>query len=147
MKIAIAYQDGLVADASACTEYLIITLEDGEPAGKELLKASGSTATAVLTFLGMIQADVLICGALSVAMRNALEMLGLMLVPGVTGSAEEAAAKFIVGEVQGDPAILEICREDDPDDPLACMHDCSRCAGCGPVQVPLQAEANLPDVH
>lgn len=146
MKIAIAYQDGLVADASACTTYLIITTKDGAPSGKELRTAPGTSATAVLTFLSMIQAEVLICGALSVAMRNALEMLGLVLVPGVTGPAEEAAAKFIVGEKQGDPSILEVCREEDPDDPMNCMHDCSRCAGCGPVQVPLGAEEHMPKI-
>ena len=79
--------------------------------------------------------------------RNALEMLGVVLVPGVTGPAEEAAAKFLVGEKQGDPGILEICREEDPDDPMACMHDCSKCAGCGPIRVPEEAKKNLPDVH
>lgn len=146
MNIAIAYQDGQVADASACAEYLMITTEDGQPAGKELRTAPGTSSTAILTFLSMVQADVLICGALSVAMRNALEMLGLVLVPGVTGSAEEAAAKFIVGEQQGDPDILTVSREEDPNDPMAGMHDCSRCAGCGPVQVPLDAEAHMPKI-
>lgn len=147
MKIAIAYENGQVADASACTEYLVLTTENGQPTAKELLTAPGTSATAALTFLSMVQADVLICGALSVAMRNALEMLGLVLVPGVTGPAEEAAAKFLVGEKQGDPGILEVCREEDPNDPMACMHDCSRCAGCGPVQVPQEANAHLPKIH
>ena len=147
MKIAIAYQDGQVADANACPEYLIITTENGQPAGKELLAAPGTGSTAMLPFLSRAQADVFICGALSVALRSALEILGLVLVPGVTGPAEEAAAKFIVGETQGDPGLLEICREEDPDDPMSCMHDCSRCAGCGPVQVPPDAAAHLPKIN
>ena len=143
MKIAIAHQNGQVADGNACTEYLIVTVENGQPTGKELAHASGTGSTAMLTFLGMMQVDVLICGALGVSMRNALEMIGILLVPGVTGPAEEAAAKFIVGEKQGDPSILEVCREEDPDDPMACMHDCSKCAGCGPVHVPEEALKNL----
>ncbi|WP_122790880.1 NifB/NifX family molybdenum-iron cluster-binding protein [Intestinibacillus sp. Marseille-P6563] len=147
MKIVIAYQDGAVADANACAEYLIVTAENGQPTAKELMQAPGSGATSMLTFLSMVQADVFICGALGVALRNALEMLGVVLVPGVTGPAEEAAAKFLVGEKQGDPGILEICREEDPDDPMACMHDCSKCAGCGPIRVPEEAKKNLPDVH
>lgn len=146
MKIAIAHQNGQVADAGGCTEYLIVTVENGQPTAKELAAAPGAGSTAMLTFLGMTQADVLICGALGVAMRNALEMLGILLVPGVTGPAEEAAAKFIVGEKQGDPSILEVCREEDPDDPMECMHDCSKCAGCGPVHVPEEALKNLPKV-
>ena len=44
-------------------------------------------------------------------------------------------AKFIVGEKQGDPTLLEIGREEDPDDPMACMHDCAKCAGCGPIEI------------
>ena len=80
MKLAIAYQDGQVADASGCTEYLIITARGGEPSGKELMAAPGAGSTAMLTFLGMVQADVFICGALGVAMRNALEMLGIVPV-------------------------------------------------------------------
>ena len=146
MKIAIAHQNGQVAGGNACTEYLIVTVENGQPTGKELAHASGTGSTAMLTFLGMMQVDVLICGALGVSMRNALEMIGILLVPGVTGPAEEAAAKFIVGEKQGDPSILEVCREEDPDDPMACMHDCSKCAGCGPVHVPEEALKNLPKI-
>ena len=61
-------------------------------------------------------------------------------------SAEEAVAKFLVGEKQGDPALLEIGREEDPDDPMACMHDCAKCAGCGPIeilrQIPQEQEEN-----
>ena len=87
----------------------------------------------------------LICGRLGIASRNALEMLGVLLVPGVTGPAEEAAAKFLVGEKQGDDTVLRLCREEDPDDPMACMHDCSKCAGCGPIQVDLD-KLDLPEV-
>ncbi|MGN1008523.1 MAG: NifB/NifX family molybdenum-iron cluster-binding protein [Butyricicoccus sp.] len=146
MKIAIAHQNGQVADASACAEYLIVTVENGQPSGKELVTAPGAGSAAMLTFFGLTQIDVFICGALGIAMRNALEMLGIVLVPGVSGSAEEAAAKFIVGEKQGDPGILEVCREEDPDDPMACMHDCSKCAGCGPIHVPEEAKKNLPKI-
>ena len=147
MKIAIAYQNGMVADANGCAEYLILTVENGQPTAKELLTAPGTSSTAMLTFLSMVQADVFICGTLGVALRNALEMLGIVLVPGVQGAVEEAAAKFLVGEKQGDPSILEVCREEDPNDPMSCMHDCSKCAGCGPIRVPEEAKKNLPEIN
>ena len=103
MKIAIAYADGVVAsDLGVCQQFLIVTVENGQPTAKEL-------------------------------------------VPGVTGSAEEAAAKFLVGEKQGDDTVLRMCREEDPDDPMACMHDCSKCAGCGPIKVDLD-KLDLPEV-
>ena len=31
--------------------------------------------------------------------------------------------------------LLEIGREEDPDDPMACMHDCAKCSGCGPSEL------------
>ena len=87
-----------------------------------------------------------ICGKLGIAARNALEMLGVLLVPGVTGSCAEAAAKFLVGEQQGDPSVLALCREEDPDDPMQCMHDCSKCAGCGPLEIPDALKPRVPEV-
>ena len=135
MKIAIAYADGAVAsDLGVCQQFLIVTAENGQPTAKELVDCPGHYAV-----------DVLICGQLGIASRNALEMLGVLLVPGVTGSAEEAAAKFLVGEKQGDDTVLRLCREEDPDDPMACMHDCSKCAGCGPIKVDLD-KLDLPEV-
>ncbi len=147
MKIAIAYQAGSVAASLAsCQEFLIVTAENGEPTGKELVTCSGEGHIRLLNFIGQYAIDVLICGELGIASRNALEMLGVLLVPGVTGSAEEAAAKFLVGEKQGDDSVLSLCREEDPNDPMACMHDCSKCAGCGPIDVDLK-KLDLPDVN
>lgn len=147
MKIAVPYENGQVAqELAACREYMILTITGGDLESKELVPCPGSGATAMLTFIGLYQVDVLICGKLSIAARNALEMLGVLLVPGVTGSCEEAVAKFIVGERQGDPTVLELCREEDPDDPMACMHDCSRCAGCGPLEIPEAAKKRVPEV-
>lgn len=147
MKIAVPYENGQVAqELSPCREYLLLTAEGGEPVSKELAVCEGSGATAMLSFIGLHQIDVLICGRLGIAARNALEMLGVLLVPGVTGGCEEAAAKFLAGERQGDPTVLTLCREEDPEDPLGCMHDCSRCAGCGPAVVPEEVRKRIPEV-
>ena len=131
---------------SSCHEFLILAEENGEPTGKELVTCLGDGHVRLLSFIGQYAIDVLICGELGIASRNALEMLGVLLVPGVTGSAEEAAAKFLVGEKQGDDTVLSLCREEDPNDPMACMHDCSKCAGCGPINVDLK-KLDLPDVN
>ena len=93
-----------------------------------------SLVSGCVTFLGGF---LVVWGAVSLglAIRNALEMIGVLLVPGCEGPAEEAVAKFLVGEKQGDPTLLEIGREEDPDDPMACMHDCAKCSGCGPSEL------------
>ena len=126
MNIGVAYENGRIAkNLGDCREVLIITTEGREPVGKRIAGIAGTSATDLIKFAGLEQIDVLICGSLGLATRNALEMLGVLLVPGCEGSAEESVAKFLVGEKQGDPTILEIGREEDPDDPMACMHDCA----------------------
>ena len=128
----VEYENGRIAkNLGDCREVLIITTEGREPVGKRIAGIAGTSATDLIKFAGLEQIDVLICGSLGLATRNALEMLGVLLVPGCEGSAEESVAKFLVGEKQGDPTILEIGREEDPDDPMACMHDCAKCSGCG----------------
>ena len=42
MKIAIAYEAGSVAKSlGTCQEFLIVTAQDGQPTGKELVTCSG----------------------------------------------------------------------------------------------------------
>ena len=136
MNIAVACENGQVAALSgACREFLIVTAENGVPAAKRLAPWADGSHTAMLKLMNEQKVDVLICGALGIASRNALEMMGVLLVPGCEGAAEEAVAKFLVGERQGDPSILDLAREEDPDDPMACMHDCAKCAGCGPIEI------------
>lgn len=146
LKIAIAYADGMVhPNLTACREFLVLTVEKGEPQEKTLIDLAAS-GVGMLPFIGQHAIDVLICGEMGIATRNALEMLGVLIVPGVTGPCDEAAAKFLVGEAQGDTTVLTLCREEDPNDPMACMHDCSRCSGCGGgVKLPLD-KIDLPEI-
>ena len=136
MNIGVAYEGGQIAkNLGGCRTFLVVSTEGQTPTGKHLAETDDDNTTALLKLASMEKLDVLICGSLGLAIRNALEMIGVLLVPGCEGSAEEAVAKFLVGEKQGDPTLLEIGREEDPDDPMACMHDCAKCAGCGPIEV------------
>lgn len=136
MNIGVAYDNGQIArNLGESRTFLIVTTEGQNPISKHLAETEVDDITALLKLASMEKIDVLICGSLGLAIRNALEMIGVLLIPGCEGSAEEAVAKFLVGEKQGDPTLLEIGREEDPDDPMACMHDCAKCAGCGPIEV------------
>ena len=136
MNIGGAYEGGQIAkNLGGCRTFLVVSTEGQTPTGKHLAETDDDNTTALLKLASMEKLDVLICGSLGLAIRNALEMIGVLLVPGCEGPAEEAVAKFLVGEKQGDPTLLEIGREEDPDDPMACMHDCARCAGCGPIEL------------
>ena len=136
MNIGVAYEGGQISrNLGGCRTFLVVSTEGQTPTGKHLAETDDDNTTALLKLASMEKLDVLICGSLGLAIRNALEMIGVLLVPGCEGPAEEAVAKFLVGEQQGDPTLLEIGREEDPDDPMACMHDCARCAGCGPIEL------------
>lgn len=136
MKIGVAYDNGQIANQlGECRTFLIVSVEGQTPVDKRLLTMTETSTTGMIKAVSMEQLDVIICGSLGLGIRNALEMIGVLLVPGCSGSAEEAVAKFLVGEQQGDPSLLEIGREEDPDDPMTCMHDCAKCAGCGPLEI------------
>ena len=142
MNIGVAYDGGQIAkNLGECRTFLIVSAEWQTPTGKRLVTAEGASTTELLKLASLEKVNVLICGSLGLAMRNALEMIGVLLVPGCEGAAEEAVAKFLVSEKQGDPTLLEIGREEDPDDPMACMHDCAKCAGCGPIEILRQIPA------
>ena len=90
MNIGVAYENGRIAkNLGDCREVLIITIEGREPVGKRIAGIAGTSATDLIKFAGLEQIDVLICGSLGLATRNALEMLGVLLVPGCEGSAED----------------------------------------------------------
>lgn len=146
MNIAVAFSEGQVGPLSESKEILLFHIADKKITGRELLPVPEGGTTALMPFLAQHEAEVVICGELSVVARNVLEMLGIVLVPGVTGDAEPAVHKFLAGEKQGDPSVLEVCREEDPDDPMQCLHDCSKCAGCGPIQLTPEQRAKLPKV-
>ena len=142
MNIGVAYDGGQIAkNLGECRTFLIVSAEGQTPTGKRLVTAEGASTTELLKLASLEKVNVLICGSLGLAMRNALEMIGVLLVRGCEGAAEEAVAKFLVGEKQGDPTLLEIGREEDPDDPMASMHDCAKCAGCGPIEILRQIPA------
>lgn len=147
MKIAVPYENGQIVQSLAdCRSLLVVTTEGREPVAKEQLPCGETGTAGLLKLVGLHQIDVLLCGELGISTRNALEMLGVVLVPGVSGSCEEAVAKFLAGEAQGDDTVLTLCREEDPDDPMNCMHDCSRCAGCGLQEVPEAVRRRVPEV-
>ena len=74
MNIGVAYENGRIAkNLGDCREVLIITTEGREPVGKRIAGIAGTSATDLIKFAGLEQIDVLICGSLGLATRNALE--------------------------------------------------------------------------
>ena len=101
MNIGVAYENGRIAkNLGDCREVLIITTEGREPVGKRIAGIAGTSATDLIKFAGLEQIDVLICGSLGLATRNALEMLGVLLVPGCDTDIGQRGMKLSGGQKQ-----------------------------------------------
>ena len=136
MNIGVAYENGRIAkNLGDCREVLIITTEGREPVGKRIAGIAGTSATDLIKFAGLSRST---CSsaARSVWQRATHSRCSACCsCPAAKARRRNPVAKFLVGEKQGDPTILEIGREEDPDDPMACMHDCAKCSGCGPSEL------------
>ena len=64
----------------------------------------GSGLDRVIALLEQYGIDALICGGVSDEERRAAVTAGLMLFPGASGSADDAALSFLSGSVVSDPA-------------------------------------------
>ncbi len=127
MKIAaFIKEDQIAQNVTEATEILIVETEDKTPTAKEVLKIEGQEITSVLLKLAARNIDVLLANDLSVVLQSSLRMLGISLYPGCQGDANEQIAAYLLGEDIGDPSKIVIPEEDE-DDPMSCMHDCSRC--------------------
>lgn len=148
MKIAIPTQNGQIdPHLGEATEWTFVTVSDGGKAfEKETVPAPGDGVVSVVNLLAARQAGALICGELGLMARSALQMMELQLVPGCEGSADAAIDRFLKGEPQGDPSILEVTIEMDENDPMQCMHDCAKCGGCGDPEVLDAIKKRIPEV-
>lgn len=131
MKIAAVTKGSEIAPSiSDGTEVLIVTEEGGVPIAKETLEIGELPITSVLFKLSMQNIDTLLAGEVGTALQSTLRMLGVNLLPGCTGDAIDNIAGYLAHEDVGDPSKIVI-PEVDEDDPLNCLHDCSKCmAGC-----------------
>ena len=128
IKIAAFVQkDGQIADnISNAEQVLIITAEEKIPQKKEFVEIKGEQTTGLLLKLASKNIDVLLAGDVGTQMQSAFRMLGISLYPGCTGDVNEQIAAYLVGDEIGDPNKISI-PETDEDDPMNCVHDCSKC--------------------
>lgn len=104
MRIAITYENGEVFQHFGHTEqFKLYKIDHGVIVGEAILPTDGAHCGALATLLAENGVDTLICGNIGGGAKAAVERAGLMLFPGVTGSADEAAKAFAAGILQFDP--------------------------------------------
>ena len=117
MRIAVPYNkaDGAIAEDFAEAEAVMLYMLEGDDIVSTLsVPAFGSGAEAVLDTLRTAKADVLICGGITRAARQAAAAAGIMTCPGFGGSADDAARAFASGGL----------KQDEGHDCANCSHDC-----------------------
>ena len=100
MKIAVTYENGQVFQHFGHTEqFKLYEVQDGAVVSSELLGSNGSGHGALATLLAEHSIDVLICGGIGGGAQAALEQRGIELCAGASGSADEAVAAYLRGEL------------------------------------------------
>ena len=135
MKIAVAYENGEVFQHFGHTEqFKVYEIEDGQVKSAAVIGANGSGHGALAGLLADRAIDVLICGGIGGGAQAALSERGVGLCAGASGSADEAVAAYLRGELVNTGANCGHHREGGRGDHGG-DHACGGhegCGGCGP---------------
>ena len=100
MRIAVTYENGEVFQHFGHTEeFKIYEVEDGSVLSSEVISSNGSGHGALAALLGDHNIDVIICGGIGGGAQTALTERGIELCSGASGSADEAVAAYLRGEL------------------------------------------------
>ncbi len=100
MKIAVTYENGEVFQHFGHTEeFKIYEVENGSVLTSEVISSNGSGHGALAALLGDHNIDVIICGGIGGGAQTALAERGIELCSGASGSADEAVAAYLRGEL------------------------------------------------
>lgn len=102
-KIAVTYKDGEVFQHFGHSEqFKIYIVEDKKVVGSKIIGTDGNGHEALAGYLESDGVDVLICGGIGGGAINALSASGIQVVPGVTGSTDEAVSLYLNGRLSVD---------------------------------------------
>lgn len=101
MILAVTYdQDGQIFQHFGKTEsFKLYAVEDGKILKSAVISSNGQGHGALAQVLAAYDVDALICGGIGMGAVNALEMMGIICYPGVSGDADAAVDAFLKGEL------------------------------------------------
>ena len=125
MKIAVNYENGEIFQHFGRTEqFKVYDVEDGQVVSAQVLSTNGTGHEALADFLAGNQIETVICGGLGGGMEAALAIVGIEVVSGVQGNADEAVEAYLRGELE---TAGVNCHHHDEEE----GHDCHCGGGCG----------------
>lgn len=106
MKIAVTYEDGQIFQHFGHTaQFKIYEVVDGKVVSAQVVSTGGSGHGALAGFLMQQGVTALICGGIGAGAQSALANVGITLYGGVSGSADEAVAALLGGNLGYDPEV------------------------------------------
>ncbi len=104
MRIAVTYEQGMVGQHFGRTEqFKIYDIKDGAVTDTRVIDTNGTGHGALAGFLRAAEVGTLICGGIGMGARNMLGEVGIELLPGVSGDADEAVKSYLAGNLNYDP--------------------------------------------
>jgi FKBP-type peptidyl-prolyl cis-trans isomerase 2/predicted Fe-Mo cluster-binding NifX family protein len=133
MKIAIPYDNGNVFQHFGRAEaFKYYTVEDGQIIPGEVVSTGGISHEALADLLSGNGVDLVICGGLGDGAKRALDEAGISVLTGAEGSADDAAASYVRGELTDSAANCNHEEESCGHGEDGCGHECGGCGGgCG----------------
>ena len=106
MRIAVTYENGMIFQHFGHTQqFKVYDVQDGKIVASEVVDTMGSGHGALAGVLTALNADVLICGGIGGGAQMALREAGIQLYGGCSGSADEAVAALLAGNLGYNPNV------------------------------------------
>lgn len=123
MKIAVTYENDQVFQHFGRTEHFkVYEVENGAVTSSRVVGTNGKGHGALAGVLSEGGIDVLICGGIGMGAQIALGNVGITLIAGASGDADEAVRRYLAGSLVSTGANCDHHHEDGH----ACGH-----GGCG----------------
>ncbi len=101
MRIAITYENGEIFQHFGKSEqFKVYDVEEGKVVKDQVVDTNGQGHGALSGFLKGQDVDVVICGGIGAGAQNALADAGIELFGGVSGSADQAVASYLAGNLE-----------------------------------------------
>ena len=104
MKIAATYEKetgNIFQHFGKTQNFKIYEIENGKILSSKIIDNGGNGHHALPPYLKSLGVEILILGNRGQGAIDAIANAGLKEIPGITGSADEAAEKFVKGELKG----------------------------------------------
>ncbi len=127
MKIAVNYENGEIFQHFGRTEqFKVYDVEDGKVVSAQVMSTGGTGHEALADFLAGNEIQVVICGGLGSGMQVALNLVGIAVISGIQGSADQAVEAYLRGELES--AGVNCHHHEEEGHACHCGHDCG--GGC-----------------